>query len=237
MLHGRPAGFKKRKESRRSCRTEAELPLLAIYSRETARPVSIDVICRKGQSLKQRYTLMASDPAKPPLNASENSTNFRVARGRHERRQFERFAFNADAEVLEPQSGTKITGRVTDLSLSGCYVDTLNPFLASTMVHITIVRGTQMFAAQAKVGYCKLGMGMGLAFVSAQPLHKKLLGSWIVELGGKLPPALATASGDVNRMSSEQLAKLVSELIAILMRKGVLTETEKQEILTRIQSS
>ena len=45
-----------------------------------------------------------------------------------ERRQFPRFPFNADVEVVEPQSGAKITGRVSDLSLSGCWVDTLSPF-------------------------------------------------------------------------------------------------------------
>jgi hypothetical protein len=115
-------------------------------------------------------------------------------------------------------------------------VDTLNPFLASTAVHIRIARGSQVFEAQAKVTYCKLGMGMGLAFVSAQAEFKKLLGSWIVELGGELPRTPASKSDGVKGMSNDQLSRIISELMQLLIRKGMLTETERQEILTKSQS-
>jgi hypothetical protein len=180
---------------------------------------------------------MPSDSAKPRISPPEDSANVRGIQGRNqERRHFQRFPFNADAEVVELASGTKIKGRVTDLSLSGCYVDTLSPLLASTAVHIKIVREAQVFEAQAKVTYCKLGRGMGVAFVSAQPEHKKLIGSWIVELGGELPRAPAAKSDRVKGMADDQLSRIVSELMRVLMRKGVLTETERQEILMKIES-
>jgi PilZ domain len=180
---------------------------------------------------------MSSDSAKPGISPPADSTNLRTAQGRnHERRQFQRFPFNADAEVVESHSGTKIRGRVTDLSLNGCYVDTLSPFLASTAVHIKIVREAHVFEAQAKVTYCKLGRGMGVAFVSAQPEHKTLLGSWIVELGGDLPHAPTSKRDGVKGMSNDQLSRVVGELIRVLMRKGVLTEAEKREILMKIES-
>jgi hypothetical protein len=104
------------------------------------------------------------------------------------------------------------------------------------MVQLRISRGTQVFEALAMVAHCKLGMGMGLAFVSAQEEHKKLLGSWIVEVGGELPEAPAPKSDEVKGMSNDQLSKVVSELLQLLMRKGVLTEAERQEILTNSQS-
>src|SRR5579872_424174 len=196
----------------------------------------IDLAGRKEQSWVQLRRLgMSSDSAKPGI--SPPAANLRAVQGRNqERRQFQRFPFNADAEVVESQSGTKIRGWVTDLSLAGCYVETLSPFLASTAVHIKIVREAQMFEAQAKVTYCKLGRGMGVAFVSAQPEHKTLLGDWIVELGGELPRPPTSMSDGVKAMSSDQLSRLVSELIRVLMRKGVLTETERQEILMKIES-
>ena len=175
---------------------------------------------------------MLSDSAEletvPP---GETSARRSVPGHNQERRRSRRFPFNADVEILEPQSGTKIKGRVTDISWSGCYVDTLNPFLASTAVQIRIVREGQVFEAQAKVAHCKLGMGMGVAFVSAQAEHKKLLGAWIVELGGELPRALASKSDGLAGMSNDQLSRVMSELVRVLMRKGVLTETERQEIL------
>src|SRR5437879_5815417 len=180
---------------------------------------------------------MSSDSAAPRTGTPENSSTRRAVYGRNqERRRSQRFPFNADAEVLEPQSGTKIRGRVTDISLSGCYVDTLNPLLASTPAQIRIVRGTQVFEAQAKVTYCKLGMGMGLAFLSTQAEHKKLLGAWIVELGGELPPTPESKSDGVKGMSNDQLSRVMSELMQVLMRKGLLTEAERQEILLKIQS-
>ena len=198
----------------------------------------IDLTGRKEQSWVQlRKPGMPSDSAKPGISPPADSANLRAVPGRNrERRQFQRFPFNADAEVAESESGTKIRGRVTDLSLTGCYVDTLSPFLASTAVHIKIVRETQVFEAQAKVTYCKLGRGMGVAFVSAQPEHKTLLGSWIVELGGELPRAPTSKSDRVKAMSNDQLSRVVSELISVLMRKGALTETERQEILMKIES-
>lgn len=180
---------------------------------------------------------MPSDSAKPRISPPQDSANLRGIQGRNqERRRFQRFPFNADAEVVELASGTKIRGRLTDLSLSGCYVDTLSPFLGSMAVHLKIVREGQVFEAQAKVTYCKLGIGMGLAFVSAQPEHKKLLGSWIAEAGGELPQAAESKPDKVKGRGDDQLSRVVSELMRVLMRKGVLTETERQEILRKIES-
>jgi hypothetical protein len=202
------------------------------------RLIPIDLIGGKEQSWVQlRKAVMSSDSAKPRVSLPADSGNLRAAQGRNqERRQFQRFPFNADAEVVESQSGAKIRGRVTDLSLAGCYVDTLSPFLASTAIHIKLVREAQVFEAEAKVTYCKLGRGMGVAFVSAQPEHKKLLGNWIVDLGGELPRASTSKSDGAKGMANDQLSRVVSELIGVLMRKGVLTETEKQEILRKIES-
>src|SRR5437879_12205641 len=109
---------------------------------------------------------MSSDSAAPRTGTPENSSTRRAVYGRNqERRRSQRFPFNADAEVLEPQSGTKIRGRVTDISLSGCYVDTLNPLLSSTPAQIRIVRGSKGVVAQASVAYCELGEGMGLGLL------------------------------------------------------------------------
>jgi len=156
-------------------------------------------------------------------------------RRKQERRLFQRFPFNADAEVLEPQSGTKISGRVTDLSLGGCYVDTLSPFSASTAVQIRIVRGPHSFEAQARVTSSTVGLGMGLAFVAAQPEQKRLLGSWIVEMGGTLPHPRRQSDGDTAGAALDgEASTVLAELVHALMRKGVLSEVEGQEMLRKM---
>jgi hypothetical protein len=57
----------------------------------------------------------------------------------------------------------------------------------SRQLQIRIAKAPQSFEAQAKVIDMKVGLGMGLAFVSSTTEQKKVLGNWIVELGGKLP--------------------------------------------------
>jgi hypothetical protein len=44
-----------------------------------------------------------------------------------ERRRAQRFPFIASAEVFEEKAGTRLAARISDISATGCYVDTINP--------------------------------------------------------------------------------------------------------------
>ena len=44
-----------------------------------------------------------------------------------DRRRMPRVPFVASAELLEVDTGTRMNAQVSELSLHGCYVDTLNP--------------------------------------------------------------------------------------------------------------
>ncbi len=157
---------------------------------------------------------------------------------KHERRRFQRFPFNADVDVVEVQSGTRIKGRVSDVCLGGCYVDTLSPFLVSTAVQIRITKGPQSFEALARVVSMKVGLGMGLAFVSASAEQKRVLGNWIVALGGTLPAVPPQQAGDAAKDKgtlSGELPDVIATLIQALTRKGVLNEEEAQEILRKLR--
>jgi len=85
-----------------------------------------------------------------------------------------RFPIAASVVVTENKSGMKMDGRISDLGLGGCYVDAMNPLPVGTDAQIQIIRGCERFEAQAKVVYSQSGMGMGLAFVSAQPEQVQL---------------------------------------------------------------
>ena len=102
-----------------------------------------------------------------------------------ERRHHLRFPFSATVEAVETKSGTKITGRTSDLGLGGCYVDTLSPFPVGTETKIRILRENESFEAHAKVVYYLIGMGMGLAFVSAQAKQIRLFQRWLQEISGQ----------------------------------------------------
>jgi PilZ domain len=101
----------------------------------------------------------------------------------NERRRNPRFAFIAEVQVLEPRWKTAITARTSDLSLGGCYVDTINPFPPSTLVNLRLRKWDRTFDAQAMVIYSTPGMGMGMEFLAVNQEQREVLEGWIRELG------------------------------------------------------
>ena len=79
-----------------------------------------------------------------------------------ERRHEPRYAFIASAELLEENSGSRMDSRISDLSLSGCYVDTVNPLPGGTIVQLRIFTETHSFEAPATVVYAHTHLGMGM---------------------------------------------------------------------------
>ena len=157
-----------------------------------------------------------------------------------ERRRNLRFPFSATVEAIEPKSGTKVTGRTSDLGLGGCYVDTLSPFPVGTEATIRILRQNESFQAQAKVVYSLIGMGMGLAFVTAQPKQIRIFQRWLQELSGQSVPAPDVPTEDEPETPpSEKTQSLLrnavlSDLIMTLMQKNVLTEREGKDLLRKL---
>jgi hypothetical protein len=92
----------------------------------------------------------------------------------------------ASAEVTELHSGTRLSGRTSEIGLGGCYVDTLNPFPEGTLVALRILRDQGVFEAKAKVVYCHPRFGMGLAFTEMIPEQRSLLETWLAEIVSQL---------------------------------------------------
>src|ERR1700675_4317758 len=97
-----------------------------------------------------------------------------------ELRQNPRYSFSCDAEVIDIRGDTRITGRVTDIARKGCYVDTISPFAAGTLLAVKMKRGIQTFETQGSVVYT-VGLGMGLCFTVTEPPHSLLLEAWLAE--------------------------------------------------------
>ena len=99
-------------------------------------------------------------------------------------RAVQRCPFVASAEVIELTSGshTKLSARISEIGLGGCYVDTLNPFPDGTPVRVRILRDGGAFEAQAKIVYSQMGFGMGLAFTEIPANQRAVLENWLAEL-------------------------------------------------------
>jgi len=85
------------------------------------------------------------------------------------RRNSPRFALILLATITEVGSEVRIAARTSDVSKTGCYVDTLNPFPKGTSVQVQLTRGEEIFETMGTVVYVSPGLGMGIQFRESVP--------------------------------------------------------------------
>jgi hypothetical protein len=98
------------------------------------------------------------------------------------RRSVPRFGLIAQTYVVEPVSGLRISARMSEVSLKGCYVDVLNTLPTQTEIEIQISRDQGTFTSPGKIIYRQEGMGMGIGFLNTAADQMKILDSWLAEL-------------------------------------------------------
>ncbi|MGA2810898.1 MAG: PilZ domain-containing protein [Candidatus Acidiferrum sp.] len=100
-----------------------------------------------------------------------------------ERREALRYSVNMDAQTTDLITRSVIKQRCSDISLSGCYLDTLNPIDPGTPLWVHIEHGGRTFSAQARVAYMVPRLGMGLEFARPVPEEQcAVLREWIGEV-------------------------------------------------------
>lgn len=104
--------------------------------------------------------------------------------GQSEKRTSPRFSLIASAEIVEPASGVHISGRVSEISRNGCYLDVLNTLPVGTRLRLTISRDQGSFSSPGRIIYIQQGMGMGIAYVDVPPEQMRILETWLAELNG-----------------------------------------------------
>ena len=107
----------------------------------------------------------------------------------HEKRSHARCLSNISAQVIETRSHTVLRGRITDIGLRGCYVDTINPFPMGTAVQIHMASDNHSFQFVGRVVHATTGLGMGMAFMEIAPEQEIALQQWIAELRGETNPS------------------------------------------------
>ena len=103
-------------------------------------------------------------------------------------RAVRRCPFVASAEVTDLNSDTRLSARISELGVGGCYVDALNPFPEGSPVTVKIIRDKGAFETGAKVVYCHPACGMGIAFTDMAPGQRSVLEEWLAEAVRELGP-------------------------------------------------
>lgn len=103
-------------------------------------------------------------------------------------RAVRRCPFVASAEVTDTNSDTRLSARISELGIGGCYVDALNPFPEGTSVTIRILRDQGAFETKGEVVYCHPACGMGLSFTQIETSQRSILEEWLAEAVRELRP-------------------------------------------------
>lgn len=101
-----------------------------------------------------------------------------------EHRREPRHAFFASVELLESKMANRVSARTGDLSLHGCYVDTMNPFPAGSDVRVMITHHDEKFTAIGQVAHSKANTGMGISFTEIAPPQRAILMKWLSGIHG-----------------------------------------------------
>jgi hypothetical protein len=99
-----------------------------------------------------------------------------------EHREVPRFTFIAHIELREPRTDMRITGRISEISRKGCFVDVLVTLPQGTDLNMRISCDQGSFETKSKVVYVHEGMGMGITFVEPAQDQLKTLDTWLAEL-------------------------------------------------------
>ncbi len=98
-----------------------------------------------------------------------------------ERRSAPRSSLVLAAEVVELPRGARLSARVSDVSSTGCYIDTLNPIPKNSKVRLRITHHEEVFEALGQIVYVSPGLGMGVKFESAPAEQQDRLARWLGE--------------------------------------------------------
>ncbi len=148
-----------------------------------------------------------------------------------ERRASDRVFLTLAAELIAMPAGARITGRMSDCCMFGCFVDTINTFPDRSTVRLCLRKGNEIFEAEAVVAYSQLRLGMGLAFTSISQENRRLLESWMA-LGTKQPiHGMASTALEPEHRAPTSQSERFEKLVRLLATKGILKETEARELI------
>jgi Ribonuclease G/E len=99
-----------------------------------------------------------------------------------DRRDAKRLPLILAVEVVEVESGTRLSARTSDVSRTGCYIDTLNPTPTGTTVRVKLTYEREELDLLGRIVYVSPRLGMGVRFdESITPEHLSVLDRWLAQ--------------------------------------------------------
>jgi hypothetical protein len=116
-----------------------------------------------------------------PMPDRTNPASLRLS-GVRDRRYTIRYPFAADAELTDMQTGQKVDGVTSDISLGGCFVCTSKTFPPDCRARLKLTRKGQVLEALVIIRIVKPRVGIGIEFFDLDAPSNEILGGWIDSL-------------------------------------------------------
>jgi hypothetical protein len=152
-----------------------------------------------------------------------------------DRRLASRNMLVASVQAEELTSGMCLSARTSDVSVHGCYLDTINPFSPGTRIRLHLTKGNETVHSLAVVTYAHHGLGMGIAFTEISQDAREIIERWIADLErGNPSPAFSRSIRNPGPGISkdDRATSRVDRLVQILVKKRLLTHEEARTILS-----
>ena len=81
--------------------------------------------------------------------------------------------------MLDTLIKLRALGRVTEISLGGCFVAAPDPPAVSSVVQLGLEHNGESFTTWARVIYDRSVSGVGLRFIALAPDQEKILATWL----------------------------------------------------------
>lgn len=143
-----------------------------------------------------------------------------------ERRQFARHPCRFEVRVTVEDGSVSLAGKITDISLGGCYVEMLSPLPAETAVRLSFKLDAAALELSGRVRSSQIGTGMGIAFTSMTPAEFEAL--------RKFAPPMATPDKPAP-VPAPTSAEALDAVVRLLLRKGVVTAAELSEEIEKVK--
>ena len=101
-----------------------------------------------------------------------------------DRRIAPRYPLIIMAEIRDSQGENRLNARTSDISRTGCYIDTLNPLPTGTKIRLRLFREGEVFECAATVVYANPSLGMGIQFDLHAPQEQVMtVARWLESAG------------------------------------------------------
>ena len=150
-------------------------------------------------------------------------------RRRIDRRKHARYPVSGGgAEIRQQGVDSRIWARLTDISLGGCYLETMSPLPVLTYVNLGLILEEQHLNAKGQVVVAHPNFGMGIQFIDMSAADRKMLEGWLATLAPKVVTPIGRRGGEnpARTLEKESAALLVQAVTEFYRNNATMSREE-----------